>query len=101
MLNTITRAPEEFTLHETRMYQSYGVDYVRGDAWQEVDACLTTLAMKAVEQGHELRVAITTRLFTNAHSEQKLQSRLSLFAEIGTLAISRTPPTFSHAKGPF
>jgi len=101
MLYTITKAPEELTLHETPMAQSYGIDYVCGDAWGEVDACLTALAMKAVGQGHELKFSLTTAVFSAAHSEHKFRSRLSSFADIGTLTVSRSPPTYSYARGPF
>lgn len=102
VLSTITKVPEELALHETPMCQSYGIDYVFGDAWGEVlDTCLTSLAVKAVEQGHELKFVLTTAMFSTAHSEHKFRSRLSSFAEIGILTVLRSPPTYSYAKGPF
>lgn len=101
MLSTVTKVPEELTLHETPMCQSYGIDYVCGDAWGEVDACLTTLAMRAVEQGHGLKFILTTAIFSTAHPEHKFLSRLPSFVELGTLTVSRSPPTYSYAKGPF
>ena len=101
VLYTIAKVPEELTLHEIPMYQSYGIDYVGSDAWEELDVCLTALAMKAAEQGHGLELVLTTAIFSTAHSEHKLRSRLSSFAEVGTLTVPRSPPTYSYARGPF
>lgn len=101
MLYTITRVPEELTLHETPMWQSYGIDYVSGDAWEEMDACLTALAMRAAEQGRRLTFVLTTARFSVTHSEHKFWSRLSSFAKVGTLKVSRRPPNYNYAKGPF
>lgn len=101
MLRTIVKVPEEFSLHEAPMYQCYGIDYVLGDAWGQVDECLTALATKAVEQGHELKLVLTTAIFSTGHSEDKCRSRLPSFAEIGTLTVLRSLPTYSYAKGPF
>ncbi|KAF9653753.1 hypothetical protein BDM02DRAFT_3257798 [Thelephora ganbajun] len=101
MLHTITKVPEELTLHEAPMFQSYGIEFVRGDVWGEIDACLTALAIKAVEQGQELKFVLTTGLFSTSQCEPSLRSRLSSFAEKGTFTVSRSPPTYSYAKGPF
>ena len=101
MLYTITTVPEELTLHETPMWQSYGIDYVSGDAWGEMDDCLTALAMRAAGQGHKLTFVLTTARFSVTHSEHKFWSRLSSFAEVGTLTVRRGPPTYNYAKGPF
>lgn len=101
MLYTITKVPEELTLHETPMSPSYGIDYVCGDAWEEVDTCLAALAMKAMEQGHKLKFVLTTARFSTARPEQNIRSRLSSFAKIGTLTVSHSPPTYSYAKGHF
>ena len=101
MLYTITKVPEELTLHETPMNPSYGIEHVPGDAWGEVDAHLTALAMKAMEQGHGLELILTTAMFSTPHPEQKFSSRLSSFAEKGTLTVSRSSPAYSYAKGPF
>jgi hypothetical protein len=101
VLYTLTKVPEELELHETPMYQSYGIDYVSGDAWGEVDACLTALALKAAEQGHKLKFVLTTGRFSTTHSEHKFCSSLSSFAEVGTLTVAHSLPTYSYAKGPF
>lgn len=101
MLYTITKVPEELTLHETPMNPTYGIEYVCGDAWEEVDACLTTLATTAMEQGHELKLILTTALFSTPHSELKFPSKLSSFIKKGALTVSRSSPTYSYAKGPF
>jgi hypothetical protein len=100
-LYTITKVPEELTLHETPMYPSYGIEYVSGDPWGEMDACLTALAVKAMEQGHKLKFILTMGLFSTLHSEHKFPSRLSSFTEKGTLAVSHGQSTYSYAKGPF
>ena len=101
MLCTITTIPEEITLHETPMYQCYGIEYLPTDGWGEMDARLTELAMKAVEQGRRLKFVLTTSMFSAAHSEHKLRSRLPSFVEKGTLILSRSHPTYNYAKGPF
>lgn len=101
MLYTIAKVPEELTLHETPMYQSYGIEYVYGDVWEEMDACLTALATKAAEQGHKLRLSFTTGLFSTPHSEDKFRSRLVSFVENGTFSVLHSPAAYSHAKGPF
>ena len=101
MLHTITRVPEELTLHEVPMSQSYGIEFLRGNAWREVDACLETLAIKAMEQGHGLKFVLTTGVFGAAWSELEFMSRLPSFTKKGTYAVLRSPPTYSYAKGPF
>jgi hypothetical protein len=104
MLHTITKVPEELTLHEAPMFQSYGIEYVSG-AWEEVDACLDALATKAIGQGHELKFVLTTGVFGSAGFEFKFRSRLPLFTEKGTLTFLTNPPTphpnYSYARGPF
>ena len=104
MLRTITKVPEELTLHEAPMFQSYGIEYV-SEAWGEVDACLDALATKAMGQGHELKFVLTTGVFSSARFESKLRSRLSSFTEKGALTILNNPPTphpnHSYARGPF
>ena len=102
MLHTITKVPEELALHETPMSQSYGIEYVCNDAWEEVDDYLTALATRALEQDYELKVVVTMGLFSTAHSEPKLQSRLSSFAEKGVLTVSHSrSPSYSYGKAPF
>lgn len=101
MLYTITTVPEEITLHETPMYQCHGIEYLSTDGWREMDAHLTELAMKAAEQGRRLKFILTTSMFSAAHSEHKLRSRLPSFVEKGTLTILRSHPTYNYARGPF
>jgi len=101
MLHTITDAPEELIIHEAAMFQSYGIGFLRGDAWGEVDACLEALAVRAVEQGYELKFVLTTGVFGAARSGIEFMSRLPSFTEKGTFAVFRSPPTYSYARGPF
>lgn len=101
ILHTISKAPEELTLHEAPMFQSYGIDFSRGDTWGEVDACLETLATKAVEQGHQLQFVLTTGVFGAGRGGLEFRSRLPSFTKRGTYAVFRSPPTYSHARGPF
>ena len=101
ILHTITKAPEELTLHEAPMFQSYGVEFLRNDAWGEVDACLEALTAQAVEQGHKLKFVLTTGAFGAAGSEIEFLSRLPLLTGKGTFAVFHSPPTYSYARGPF
>ena len=101
MLYTITKAPEELTLHEAPVFQSYGIEFLHGDAWREVDACLGALAIKAVEQGHGLKFVLTTGVFGAARSGPEFLSRLPSFTGKGTIAVLHSPPTYSYARGPF
>jgi len=101
MLHTITKVPEVLTLHEAPVFQSYGIEFLHNDAWDEVDACLEALAIKAVEQGHELKFVLTTGVFGTAQCERKFRPRLLSFAEKGTFVVLRSPPTYSYARGPF
>ena len=101
MLHTITKVPEEFTLHEAPVFQSYGVEFLRSYAWGEIDACLEALATKAIEQGHELKLVVTTGVFGAAWSELDLLPRLPSFIGKGTFAVFHSPPTYSYARGPF
>lgn len=103
ILHTINKAPEELTLHEAPMFQSYGIDFLRGEAWGEVDACLETLATKAVEQGHQLKFVLTTGVFGAGRGGPEFLSRLPSFAKKGTYAVFHSPPspTYSYVRGPF
>lgn len=101
MLHTITKAPEELTLHEAPMFQSYGIEFLRGDAWKEVDTCLEALAIKAEEQGHELNFVLTTGVFGAAQCGLEFLSRLPSFTGKGNSSVFHSPPTYSYARGPF
>lgn len=101
MLRTITKVPEELTLHEGPIFQSYGIEFLCGDVWKEIDACLAALAIKAVEQGHILRLVLTTGVFGAPRSGFEFLSRIPSFTGEGTSAVFHSPPTYSYARGPF
>jgi hypothetical protein len=101
MLHTITKVPEELTLHEAPMFQSYGIEYVGGDAWEEIDACLTALAIKAAEQGRELKFVLTTGAFGSTQYRSQFRSKLLSFTEQGSFTILPSSLIFSYARGPF
>lgn len=101
ILHTIAKAPKELTLHEAPMFDSYGIEFLRNDVWGEIDICLEALAIKAAEQGHELKFVLTTGMFSTGVREPQFRSRLSSFIEKGTFTIPRIPPTYSYTMGPF
>jgi len=101
MLHTITSTPEELTLHEAPMFRSNGIEYASGDAWEEMNACLGTLAIKAVERGHKLKLILTMGVFGGLQSEHKLRSKLSSFIERGTFTVLPSSLTYSWARAPF
>lgn len=101
MLHTITKVPEELTLHEEPMSQCYGIEYLDGDAWEEMGDCLRALAIRAVKRGHKLELVLTTGMFGSPKCEPDLRSKLSSFTEQGTIKFLHGPATYSYAKAPF
>ena len=101
MLHTIIKVPEEFTLHEAPMFQSYGIEFVGGDAWEEVDNRLSALAIRATDRGHKMELVLTTGVFGSPQCEPNLRSKLSSFAEQGTVTFLHGPLTYNYARGPF
>ena len=101
MLHTITNTPEELTLHEAPMLQSHGIEYADGGGWKEIDVCLGTLAIKAAERGHKLKLVLTTGALARPQSEAKLRSKLSSSTELGNFTVLSSRLTYSHTRGPF
>jgi len=101
MLHTIVNVPEELTIHEVRICHSHGIGLASGGGWEEADACLGALAIKAVERGHKLKLVLTTGVVRNPRSEPKFLSKLISFTERGTFTVLPSPPTYSSARAPF
>ena len=100
ILHTITKIPEELTLHEASIFQPYGGESLRDDAWRGLDVCLEALAIKAMEQDHELKFVLTMGMFS-ARSGSEFWPRLPSFIKKGTFVALHTQPTYSHTRGPF
>ena len=101
MLHTIVNVPEELTIHEARMRHSHGIGLASDGGWEEVDACLGALAIRAAERGHKLKLSLTMGVFRSPRSRPKFRSKLASFTKRGTFTVLPSSLTYSSARGPF